>query len=223
MLQKHTISQSIWDTLLRLQEDSCLEKFVLGGGTGLSLQIGHRVSEDIDMFSNEPMKKDGIINSLNALFGNKITLFYSDDSVLQISIDDIKVDLVSFNYTVLEDIKNEENIRIFGLKDIGAMKLAAIGSNTRHKAKDYTDIAYLLKYISLETMLESFCKKYNKNDITYIKKRLCEGSTVNPYEWNTVKMLDKSIYLSDVPKMLTDEVNRYNKSHDLITKRRWFW
>jgi predicted nucleotidyltransferase component of viral defense system len=161
---------------------------------------------------------------LNALFNTKIIPYYYEDTILQFSIEDIKVDLVSFKYNIIGDIKNEEEIKIFGLKDIAAMKLAAIGSDTRHRAKDYIDVVYLLKYIPLETMFESYKEKYEQKDITFIKKRLCEGSTVNPYEWKNIKMIDNSIYLSDVPKILTDEVNKYNKKQKLFNKiKKWPW
>jgi hypothetical protein len=222
MLQKCTVSQSLWDTVLKLQNDICLEKFVLGGGTGISLQIGHRMSDDIDMFSNEPMENTKIVNRMTALYGNNFEIFNNEDSVLQYSLDGIKIDLVSFKYNLIENIKIEDDIKMFGLKDLAAMKLAAVGSGIRHKGKDYVDLVYLLKHFPLGDMFEYYKKKYDKDDISFIKKRLCEGKTVNPYEWSTLKMLDKSIFLSDVPDMLTEEVNKYNKGHELITKKKWF-
>jgi hypothetical protein len=43
-------------------------RFYLAGGTGLALQIGHRVSEDFDFFSIGPFKNDRIDSELHKLF-----------------------------------------------------------------------------------------------------------------------------------------------------------
>ena len=37
-----------------------LDTFYLAGGTGLALQIGHRISEDFDFFSNQPFNTDAL-------------------------------------------------------------------------------------------------------------------------------------------------------------------
>ena len=39
-----------------------LSKFYLVGGTSLALQIGHRNSIDIDLFTNEPFDTDEVID-----------------------------------------------------------------------------------------------------------------------------------------------------------------
>lgn len=39
--------------LNRMMQDPVLEKFVLIGSTSISLQLGHRISVDLDLFTNE--------------------------------------------------------------------------------------------------------------------------------------------------------------------------
>jgi hypothetical protein len=41
-----------------------LEPFVLVGGTNLSLRLGHRVSVDIDLFTNEPFDRDEVFTAI---------------------------------------------------------------------------------------------------------------------------------------------------------------
>lgn len=51
MLHKETVSQEMWELLQMLMKDEMLNDFNLVGGTSLSLQIGHRLSIDIDLFT----------------------------------------------------------------------------------------------------------------------------------------------------------------------------
>ncbi len=54
MLYYHTVTDLLKDSLIALMRSSVFEPFRLVGGTALSLQIGHRVSVDIDLFTDVP-------------------------------------------------------------------------------------------------------------------------------------------------------------------------
>ena len=56
MLQTSTVKESTFELLKRLQAEPLLSTTRLVGGTALSLQIGHRESEDLDLFSVEPLE-----------------------------------------------------------------------------------------------------------------------------------------------------------------------
>ncbi len=64
MLQKETVSQSVLELLKILMRDETMEDFFLVGGTGLALQIGHRVSIDIDLFTRESFDENEILANL---------------------------------------------------------------------------------------------------------------------------------------------------------------
>jgi len=53
MLHKETVTPATLDLIYTLQRDVLLSDFFLVGGTALSLQIGHRISNDIDFFTRE--------------------------------------------------------------------------------------------------------------------------------------------------------------------------
>lgn len=55
MLQTATVASSTLGLLGRLQSEPLLCSTRLVGGTALSLQIGHRVSDDLDLFSVAPL------------------------------------------------------------------------------------------------------------------------------------------------------------------------
>lgn len=51
MLHTETISAATLELLTQLMLDNNLKDFILVGGTSLSLQLGHRISIDLDLFS----------------------------------------------------------------------------------------------------------------------------------------------------------------------------
>ena len=53
-LHKNTVSDNLWVSLNKLMKIEELKSFRLVGGTSLSLQIGHRMSVDIDLFTDAP-------------------------------------------------------------------------------------------------------------------------------------------------------------------------
>ena len=53
-LHKNTVSDNLWASLNKLMKIEELKNFRLVGGTSLSLQIGHRMSVDIDLFTDAP-------------------------------------------------------------------------------------------------------------------------------------------------------------------------
>jgi hypothetical protein len=136
-------------------------------------------------------------------------------------VNNIKVDHVSIPALHIEKPIEEDGIKMFGLRDIAAMKLRAI-ANGRYKAKDYVDICYLLKVndIPLRQMFEDYKIKYNCTDIMHVKKALTESNKVNPYEWEKIKMMRKNIYLSDINGILKEEILNYNKENNIQQKRK---
>jgi len=52
MLRKETVSAPLLESLIVLMEMETIKAHRLVGGTALALQIGHRMSIDIDLFSD---------------------------------------------------------------------------------------------------------------------------------------------------------------------------
>ena len=64
MLQKNAIENGTLELLTLLQKDELLKDFHLAGVTGLALQIGHRLSVDIDLFSKNPFNEENYLTHL---------------------------------------------------------------------------------------------------------------------------------------------------------------
>jgi len=143
-------------------------KMRLVGGTSLALQLGHRNSVDIDLFG---IIEDEIqeINEILSKIGN-LNILKKSKNINIYSIDNIKVDIVNYPYPWLEDVIENNGIRMAGQKDIAAMKLAAISG--RGTKKDFIDLFFLLKRYSLEEMLYFYSRKYNDGTEAIVLKSL---------------------------------------------------
>jgi hypothetical protein len=214
MLQKECVLPGLLGILVNLQADVLFKDYFLVGGTALALQLGHRESDDIDLFTLKNLDEEGIAYYLQIQYGNKYEIYHQEERILQTTIDSIKVDFVSTPVILIEEPLKEDDITFLGLKDIAAMKLRAI-SNKRNRAKDFIDICYLLKYHTLAEMFEYYKTKYSCHDITNIKKALTESTGVNPYEWEKVRMIKNDIFLSDIPCILKDEILAYNNTNNI--------
>jgi len=193
-----------------LQKSKTFENYFLVGGTALSLQLGHRISDDIDLFTRQDINKDEILDFLNKNYNGKYQIVSSQNIIFQVVVNEVKVDFVKYNYEFIENIKTQNGINFLGKKDIAAMKLMAI-ANRGDQAKDFIDVYYLLKKMSLEKMFEYYKKKYNQNDINSIKRSLVYFDDVTESNWKSVKLLGEKLSAKDIKQKIIEEMNKYNE------------
>ena len=72
MLQTNGVATRTMDLLRLIAAQPCLENFFLVGGTSLALQIGHRLSYDLDFFSSAKNNIEVIENELLQVNGIKL-------------------------------------------------------------------------------------------------------------------------------------------------------
>ena len=211
MLQTQSVEKSLWNLLKDLQKKEIFNNYFLVGGTALSLQLGHRISYDIDLFTRNNINKDEIMDLLNRDYKGNYQIHNIQNIIFQISINDIKIDFVKYDYNLIEDIKSEEGIRYLGKKDISAMKLMAI-ANRGDQAKDFIDIYYLLEEIGLKDMFEYYKQKFNQNDINPIKRSLVYFDDITKSNWLSVKLLKDTLSIEKVKQTIINKMNDYNKN-----------
>jgi hypothetical protein len=211
VLQKNSVRKPLWDLLKDLQKSNAFENYFLVGGTALSLQLGHRTSDDIDLFTGTDINKEEIFDFLNKKYTGKYQINNIQNTILQIAIDEIKVDFVKYDYNLIEEVKIEEGIKYLGIKDIAAMKLMAV-ANRGEQAKDFIDIYYLLKEMSLAEMFGYYKKKYNQNDINVVKRSLVYFDDVTDSNWASVKLLGEKLSVENIKSAIISEMNKYNNS-----------
>ncbi|KAF0238177.1 MAG: hypothetical protein FD181_1385 [Prolixibacteraceae bacterium] len=166
MLHKETVERRTLELLIKLMNDASLKEFVLVGGTALALQLGHRISEDIDLFSTQPFDSFNLGDYLRLNYN--FELDFIARNTLKGEIYGVQLDLITHQYPWLQKQHIFENIRLASYIDVAAMKLNAISGNGT-RVKDFIDIAFLSSEISLNQMLVAYEKKYNSNPIMPLK------------------------------------------------------
>lgn len=166
MLHKETIDAATLELLKRLMGDERLQSFVLVGGTSLALQMGHRISVDLDLFTEKEFEADELREYLERNY--HLQTDYLAFATVKGEIDGVQVDCIAHAYPWLKPFVLEEGIRLASLEDICAMKLNAIAGNGT-RIKDFVDVAYLSSSFSLQQMLDFYEEKYNANPLMPLK------------------------------------------------------
>ena len=186
MLHSETVHPETFRVLNQLLKQDYLKNYRLVGGTALALQIGHRISEDLDFFSGMESDVTQIVGNIEAM--GKIEIVNHTTRVLNCYIDDIKVDFVAYQYDFIEKPVVEDTIRMASIKDIAAMKLSAITG--RGARKDFVDLYFLLQRYTFAELLNFYKAKYP------------DGSTFLVYK-SVVYFVDAET--APMPKMLIPE------------------
>jgi hypothetical protein len=121
------------------------------------LQIGHRISDDIDLFIQRNVDQEFIIETLRNRFGESFLVSALSRNTINCVISNTKVDLLRYGYPYVDTIIREDKLRLLGLSDIAAMKLNVIAGN-RTSVKDFIDRCFLLDYFSLKQMFSFLLK-----------------------------------------------------------------
>ena len=158
MLFLDAIEPKTFSLLKRLQALPELAATRLVGGTALALQLGHRISVDLDIFGSWDYSVD-LAGKFSAIGSTEKESGTPDGKMAFFYIDDVKVDCVSYDmYKWLEPPLEVDGVRLAGVKDIAAMKVNAI--TNRGTRKDFVDMARLLDDYSLDDIFAWYREKY---------------------------------------------------------------
>jgi hypothetical protein len=165
-MYKNTVSKILWDTLIQLMGMKVFLPFRLVGGTALSLQIGHRKSEDIDLFTDAIYGSIDFVEIDNVLKNTfpYVDMRYNGNSGMgkcyEIGINDkekVKLD-VFYTDKFIRSIVEYETVRMADIEDIAAMKIEAIAISGRKK--DFWDIHELLNMFSIQQIFDFYFERY---------------------------------------------------------------
>lgn len=159
-LHTETVTSYLWNSLKRLMTHTAFSDFRLVGGTALSLLLGHRMSIDIDLFTDKEygtINMEDISSALSEIFPyidniDKLkecnigyTLYCGENATEAIKLDLFYCDAFLHPANIYSDI------RIANVRDIAAMKILAI--NNSYRKKDYWDIHEMMNDMKLEVMV----------------------------------------------------------------------
>lgn len=142
--------------LKMLQLIPALREYRLVGGTALALQMGHRISDDLDLFGNKSIDGNELLEALSKLGDLKV--LGSSKSISSFSIDYVKVDIVNYPFPWLDSENSIDGIRLATIKDIAAMKISAITG--RGSKKDFYDLSCILNRCTLKDVFDWYQTKY---------------------------------------------------------------
>jgi len=174
-LHYETVNELLKTSLIKLMHLEEFKSFKLVGGTALSLQIGHRLSVDVDLFTNEPygsidFNKLDLVLKMNFNYVDSLDIpvigmgksFFIGESENEL----IKLDVYYTENFIYKPLLID-SIRLVSIEDIIAMKMDVIIQNGRKK--DFWDIHALLPFFTSEEMI-SFYEK--RNPYTFNSKLL---------------------------------------------------
>lgn len=159
------------NALALLGRSHLLDKAYLAGGSACALQLGHRISVDLDFFTPKEFNGKSLIKSLKKIGRFKVDQ-QSWGTILG-TMEGIKFSIFVYKYPALFPYKSLFNINILDLRDIAAMKVDAI--STRGIKRDFIDLYFICqKGITLKEALIFYDNKYSSlsSNVVHIQKSL---------------------------------------------------
>ncbi len=162
-----TVSPQLRKILTDMMSNRIFESFRLVGGTSLSLRLGHRVSEDIDLFTNAPYGSLDF-DVFEKFFRDNYPYYDRPDRsdivgfgrsyfVGDSADNNIKIDLY-YHDEMIDPFDVIDNIRMASIYDIIAMKVDIVRRGGRKK--DFWDLHELLEIFSIPEMLEFHNRRF---------------------------------------------------------------
>jgi hypothetical protein len=200
------ISPETLQLIQQLQSLPALKDFFLVGGTALALQLGHRNSIDIDLFSRQDFTTEKIEGLLSDKFTYTTTLARKN-TILAV-VNNIKTDFIKHDHPLILPPITEEGITFLSKEDITAMKFHAIIQSGR-RLKDFIDIYYLLQHFCMEKMIDFFTKKYSYSNPMIAMKAVNYFDDID--ENSDPPNLLKPVTLSQVKKRIQEATLKPSK------------
>ncbi len=192
----NTITEDMRLLLSGFTQSELGERFYLAGGTALSLQIGHRLSVDLDFFSpteDIPTIRAGLDKALAPF---NAALADSSWGNLVYLAKNVRIGFYGYGYSLVEPLIKDKEAHLASIMDIALMKLDALLS--RAARKDFYDLYFICQTIPLEQVFDKSPQKYPsvRDFETQTVKRLAyfenaeleaDPAMLKRIDWQTVK------------------------------------
>ena len=210
MLHPEAVKTTTLELLKLLQKKEYLEGFHLVGGTALALYYGHRISVDIDLFSNFDFDAEHLLENIQQDFSYQ--LYSTAQYTLKGRIENINVDIIAHRYPYLQSPHDMGGISMLSVQDIIAMKLNAI-SVSGQRTKDFIDIYYSFENYSIGEMVEFYKIKYDQQNASHVLKSLIYFDDVDSVDW-PILIKDPELKWATVKKRIEKEVIQFVEKDD---------
>ena len=146
--------------------------YYLAGRTALALMEGHRVSVDLDVFTERLPDTEDVLRRLRGQVAELPVTSVSAGTVY-VEVQGVQVSVIEYRYSLLGPTvsSDSDGMRLANRYDIAAMKLSAIAN--RDSRKDFVDLWILLtRYRSLAEYLALYEKKFEVRDVGHVVRSL---------------------------------------------------
>ncbi len=190
--------------------DFIRQNFYFTGGTALSsVYLHHRLSEDLDFFSQNKFDNLSILNLLTA-WGKKhnFKFLLKENEVVKIYLlefsdgESLKVDFGYYPYQRIREGENIESVQIDSLFDIAINKLSTIMQ--RSEVKDFVDLYYLLKKFTIWDLMEGVGVKFRMEADPFLVGVNC----LKVESFNTLPRMLKPFNLEQLKDFYRDLANK---------------
>jgi len=133
---------------------------VLGGGTAIAAQLGHRKSYDFDLFTKQLISLE-IKQRVLTTFGKEKIQVLNDTSheLTFFAPLQIKITFLYFPFQPLHPLVIDWPLPLFDIKDLASNKAYLLGRRPAYR--DYIDIYFLLKHgLSLKQIIKETQKRF---------------------------------------------------------------
>ncbi len=197
-------TKKVFDKISKFQ--NLKDAFYLAGGTALALQLGHRISVDLDFFSDEHIKKT-FLSDIEDFFGQTAQVIAKSQNELTIIINEVKITFLHYPFALIYPLENKNEIILADLKEIALMKAYAIGR--RQSLKDYIDLYTIVSrnLMTLGSIVENSKNKYGEvfNDRVFLEQLVyIKDIDDEPIQW-----IDKSVSKEEIRSFFEAEVKVY--------------
>jgi len=190
-----------------LQQLTEFEDFYLAGGTGLALQIGHRISEDSDLFT-ESYIPDNFLEQVEDVFSDHaVSPSVNNPDELTVFVGETKVTFLRYPFPVVGKKKNYEGVSLLEAKEIAATKAYTIGR--RGSYKDYVDLYFCLrKHTTIEEIIDIARQKYGEK----FNARLFLEQLVyyEDIEASEIKYLKKEVRVNELESFFEKKIREFD-------------
>lgn len=216
------ISKDTKKALALLGRSRVVDRAYLAGGTAAALQLGHRISVDLDFFTPEEFDDTAVVNKLRKI--GKFKLNTSNWRLISGRFNRVNIDLYLCHYPILFPFKRIYGVNILDIREIAAMKIAAI--TARSTKRDFIDLYFILKNVApLKKLIAIYNKKFpgSENSLMQIQKSLVYFTDAEdeempkmsiPLNWEDVKRYFEEV----VRKINTPTRCNYRVTHHINRK-----
>lgn len=184
-----------WKVLTSLRGIVLKYEAVLAGGTALALHLGHRISVDLDFFTEKEVMADSLVKKIKET-GLPFQEISEGEGYLVALVDGIKFSIFHYDYPFTDPVVYK-GVRIAGILDIAAMKIIAISQ--RGTKRDFVDMYFILQNVPFHKAAEHLVRRFGGERINpvHIGKSLTYFADADPnydpdftgkkVSWETVK------------------------------------